>query len=48
MNESQETIISNEHTFTSPVEKDPAQFEMYDQFVSKPAGFLDSFLGLFN
>lgn len=43
MNESQETIISNEHTSTSPVQKDPAQFEMYDRFVPKPAGFWTRF-----
>ncbi|MDX1771960.1 MAG: RDD family protein, partial [Planococcaceae bacterium] len=43
MNESKETIISNEHTSTSPVQKDPAQFEMYDRFVPKPAGFWTRF-----
>ena len=43
MNESQETIISNEHTSTSSVQKDPAQFEMYDRFVQKPAGFWTRF-----
>ncbi|MET1013669.1 MAG: RDD family protein, partial [Paenisporosarcina sp.] len=43
MSENTETTIPSENKSTSPIQKENVQFEMYDRFVPKPAGFWTRF-----